>query len=366
MKTYFFLRCIVMAVICLSACTKFRGEQCFRFPVKKVDDVKALQTLTPDYVCNTMEGELYLNIVDSLYISFSRQRDNLCSIYNLNDNFKLLGVFCPRGRALEEIISLSGINDIWTDNSNLLMPLYALAESKLLILNLSESLSQHKTVYSSITRLSKEAIKPIYNCYILDPNHILAYNSNQNPVIDEMLDPPVIEIYDIHNGSLIRTIEIFNKIEGYNDPYYNSLSFVSNFTCIKPDRTKLVFAMYYHPQFNILNIETGKTLGFAISGRPAFSLKHPVGHFIAVASDNENIYALYQETNPKDNVRQNATLYIIDWDGQIKAHFNLAQYYDLLCVDGDILYLGSRISDELYKCPTRVFKASDSRYISSE
>ena len=89
MKTNFFLRCIVMAVICLSACTKFRGEQCFRFPVKKVDDVKALQTLTPDYVCNTMEGELYLNIVDSLYISFSRQRDNLCSIYNLNDNFKL-------------------------------------------------------------------------------------------------------------------------------------------------------------------------------------------------------------------------------------------------------------------------------------
>ena len=356
----------VFGVLCLTSCHELKGEHCFIFQTEFVDDIKACQTLTPNFVCHALEGQLSLNIYDSLYISFNRNKDNLCSIYNINDNFKLIDEFCPQGRAFEEIISLGGVNDIWLCDNSLLMPLYALAESKLLILDLNESIAQHRTIYSTVTRLSPAGRKPIYNCYMLGHDHILAYNSNQNPVVNEMLEPPVFEVYDIHTGDLIRTIDVFNKIDGYNDPYYNGQSFVSNFTCIKPDRTRMVFAMYYHPQFNILNIETGETMGFALKGRKAFSTKHPTGHFISVCADDESIYALYLEKTMHDSVLPPVSLYIIDWQGQIKAHFNLAQFYNLIGVDGDKLYFASRMTDELYICSIESIKKGESLFLSED
>lgn len=357
---------LILTSLCLSACGGPDGWQYFSFPIEVTADVKADKTLTPGFICHARDGQLSLNIADSLYIAFDRNKDNLCSVYNINDGFSLIAEFCPQGRALEEIISLGGVNDIWSYNDLLSLPLYVLSESKLLTFNLSESIIQHKTIYNTVTRLSPGERKPFYNCFMLDSTHIIAYNSHQNPVVDEMLEPPTFEVYDIQTGTLTRTYGILNKIEGYKDPIYNSLAFVANSACIKPDRKKLAFAMYYHPQFNILDTETGKTIGFHIKGRSAFSARHPDGHFIAISADNDCFYALYQGKSSINEVTPPVSLYVIDWDGNIKNHFKLRHSYNLLCADGNNLYLASRINDELYSCPREAIKTADSKYLSAD
>ena len=100
---------------------------------------------------------------------------------------------------------------------------------------------------------------------------------------------PFYQQRTINTNKLLKNYSIYKKsIINRDSP---------NDAC-KPDGTKVVQAMLYLPQLNILDVETGQVVGFRMKGAPDFSIFEDEKdvyniYYIGVQADDNYIYALY-------------------------------------------------------------------------
>ncbi len=76
---------------------------------------------------------------------------------------------------------------------------------------------------------------------------------------------------------------------------------------VKPDGSRIVQAMRFLPQINVLDLRTGKLFGSRLKGAPGFSLMKDVKrltetvYYTGVCADDRYIYAVFRERGIRPN-----------------------------------------------------------------
>lgn len=118
-------------------------------------------------------------------------------------------------------------------------------------------------------------------------------------------------------------------------------TFLTNVDCIKPDRSRLVFGMYFMPVFCILDIKSGEARAYRLKGHDGIDLQKPHRHFVDIQANDDCIYALYsgEEMFKEDGTDVPDQLYVMDWDGHLLCRYSMDRRFSGLSLDGKKLYL---------------------------
>lgn len=327
--------------LCLS-CAHVDERDFFRFPMTEVGiDVPRRSLLIGD---DTLSGVMASDCIvrDSIIIATSRT-GSLFSISDLNGN--LNGEYCRRGRAWNEPLSALPLAETYMRDDDLYADVYSPMDTKLFVWNISKSISEGRDIYEDIVKFESEdksVLQPWMSLYRLDGDHIIVYNSMQSGYDDGLVGIPDYQDYDLASRTLQKGYGLFNVIEKQSENQFLSSSmFLTNVDCIKPDRSLLVFGMYFMPVFCILDIESGEAHAFRLKRHSGFDLDKPHRHFVDIQADDDCIYALYsgEVLFNEEGTDVPDQLYVMDWEWRLLCRYGMDRRFSGLSLDGEKLYL---------------------------
>lgn len=330
------------------SCSTVTEQDFFTFPLTEIEKSGSLTELPVDEICKTGQN-LSGCIISYPYLITKSSGEYLFSISDLSSG-ELYGQYCRRGRAANEPLSSLPLTKIYEKDDFLYADLFSYPDNKVLKWDITASLESRKDVYGSVRMLNHEKFKsiPLISIHMLSDSTLLSYNSAQNSRTNQLEDSPCYETYSIMSGDLKGKYELFNRIHREtHDDLYTSKNFLALSDCLKPDKTKLVFAMWYMPVLNILDLQSGHVHGVLLNDCQHFTYKKRVAHFIDVQADDSFIYALYFGKERVDKSMYPELLYVFDWDGRLIREFHLSHPASALCLDDNFLYMYNLDSDLL-------------------
>lgn len=339
MKKVFAL--FVMGVMLLLACTRQPVEQAFfAFPLKTAN----IGYPEADYSC-TDELPFFMPsseclIFDTLILSNGR-KDYLFHLFSLNSG-EPVGSFCMKGRSWNEPISAIAPSEIHSKGKNHFVDVFSFMDGKLLEWNISASLREGKDIYERIVQLDSGKFMPILSLWRLDDNHVLAFNSAQDPYEDNMESLPEYVIYNLSDGSVQQEFNVFVlPVFQESNSNYTSKNIFSCVDCMKPDRKKLMFFMNTMPVYGIIDMQKRSVNCFYMADLKGFAPEEFRWHFADAVGDDDCVYVLYSGgiLYDSDGAEIPKTLFTIGWDGTVLKKYNLDRNYTNLCRDSSNLYL---------------------------
>ncbi|MDE6871817.1 MAG: TolB-like 6-bladed beta-propeller domain-containing protein [Bacteroidales bacterium] len=308
----------------LCSCNSVNESDFFAFDVDGVNDIAAEPLHLDVRECS---ADLFTAAINGRFIySYESSKEWLFTLTDI-DTDEVMYKFGCRGRGPDEFIDVFPLQDFFVESGETKTILFSYNDARLLTWNISRSLVAGNDVYENRLHLGDSTeFLPFGSLHLLDKDRLLALDTKQNPRVDEMLAPPVYAIYDLNSCNISRTYELFrNPGVQSKGRYYTSKSFLGMNDCIKPDKAKIAMSMYYFPQINILDLNTGVCKGFRIKGEKKFSSGQQICRFGPLVSDDKYIYALYcgKEVDYSDYDVSADILYIFDWDGDLIRKFRL-------------------------------------------
>lgn len=301
-------------------------------------------------------------IRDSLVISQERSSSYLFSISGLRSG-ELKMMCCRKGRAGNEPVSAIPVRDVFEEDGDMKAYVYSYKDSEIFEWNISESLSSGSDVYDRVVRISAPGqdggMLSLMSCYALDGNSVIARNSRQDPQKEEFLDVPVYETYSLTDG--MRT-DVYDSMFSYSEVPVENESFrpkyyLSGSDCISPDRSRIAYVMGYMPYLVTLDLGSGESVAFRLTGEPAFDPSEERWCFTSVQADDTRIYALYYGGNidDKDFDACPDKLYVFDWNGRLLKEIRLDRHFTDLSLDvaNSMLYLTHRMRSGIYGIDTK-------------
>ena len=314
----------------------------FKFPVSDIGTDVPHRNL--DVGNDTLAGIMASDCIvrDTVIIALSRT-EYLFSISGLDG--ELSGGYCRRGRAWNEPLSGLPLSETYFMDGDLCADVYSFMDMKLFVWNITRSISEGRDIYEDIIQFKDEdeaRLKPWMSLYRLDEDRIIVYNSMQSGYGDGLVGVPDYQIYDLDTGTLQREYDLFNVVEkDPEDPVLSPSVFLTNVDCIKPDRSRIAFGMYFMPVFCILDIESGEAEGYRLKGHGGLDLQEAHRHFVDIQADDEYIYALYSGEVMFNDEGTDVPdmLYVMDWDGNLLCRYDMSRRFSGLSLDGHKLYL---------------------------
>lgn len=304
------------------SCSKINSSDFFNFTIIGIPDKEIDNQLDPKLV-GTVDDNLDMCILyDEILISANLNNNYLFSISSLGNNSSV-EYFCPKGRGANELITTMPISEILSDGNNISAYLFSPIGRKLAKWEISSSIVEGRTIYSDVIALgnSRDYILPLKSIFQLHDNNVIAYNTGQ---VGERYMTPSYEIYSCATGKLVKSLNLFNKIEvNTNDELYTHRIYLSLSDCIHPNRDKLAFGMFFMPILNILDLKDYSVKGVQIQGFPDFTPNKKITHFIDIDSDENFIYAIYSGEQMVTKDAYPKYLYVFDWEGSIKYKYEL-------------------------------------------
>lgn len=338
-----FLPLITLGVFMTVSCSQVDERDFFRFRMSETGTGCLVRQLS-------LKGSMLPDIAspdcmikDSLVINSGNSSEYLFHISGIDGD--LVGSFCRRGRAGNEPLSGLPLSETYFMDGDLCADVYSFMDMKLFVWNITRSISEGRDIYEDIIQFKDEdeaRLKPWMSLYRLDENRIIVYNSMQSGYSDTYVDTPSYQIYDLSEGRLSRQYDLFNIVDlDPKNPMLTANAFLSSEDCIKPDRSKIAFAMSLMPVYCILDLSTGKAAGYRIKGLPGMRTDEYRWHFADIQADDDYIYALYsgevmfndEGTDVPD------VLYVMDWDGNLLCRYDMSRRFSGLSLDGHKLYL---------------------------
>ena len=339
-------RVLVLGLLSVFSCNRVDEQDFFRFSLFDVDPPVEVVPLEIDHVVNTGA-----NLVDCAisypYVISVGSSDCLFSITDISSG-TYLGEWCKSGRGPKDPLYVLPLTEVYYRGDDMLADLFSYHEGKLLVWNISESLRSKSDVYDSVIDVEyQETFVPFRSVHRLSDSLVLVNDTRQLPEVNEMIAAPSYDLYNTLSGRYVCGYDLFNMIvKKTSDPRFTSKSFLSVSDCMKPDKSKIVFAMKYMPVINILDLETGQTKGIRLNGARGFTTKELVCHFVGISADDDYIYALYYGKERVDDSYPEI-LNVFDWEGNWVSIKKLNHHASALQVSGDSLYLYNFNSDAL-------------------
>ena len=243
-----FMRRIFAFVICisiLSACGQ-NTDNVFDAPVKR-GSAKIINTLDGEIV-NIVEDKpnviTDIFVVDSVLLLKGKKQDSpyMIYVYSLQDN-SYLGNYVAKGRGPNELLSPQ-FNGFVKKNDQLYLFDLNLCASYLF--DYRKSVETNNTVLSKLVKLPARTLY----AYPMDKGHI-AIVPEEDDYVCEILD---------ENGKQIKKFSLYPHVSGMQ--YFDRLSSACE---MNKKKNKLAMAMCMLPQMNILDVETGNKVTYAVT-----------------------------------------------------------------------------------------------------
>lgn len=341
----------------------FNGEICI---VNNSVSAKTVQC-TALSIDGVYSGPVF--VYDSLlfYYPMNRTSSSFYEIYNLKD-LTLMGRFCNKGGGPDELLAATTITHFYKEDGDLKVLLYGGNEKKIREWNVSKSLSEgktifdrdctfgwdvdgHVTVYNNLFRLNKDTV------FVVTPSVPITLDQ-------ELISLPVYEKRSVETNKKVQSYPIFKKYPENNNVNVNSLynilspeRFLTSFYCIKPDLTKVVQALMFMPQINILDLESGLVKGYRTNAAVDFSIfKRNIEKvdycYTSVAANDEFIYALYwgEKITDDEEEKNPCVVHVFNWNGNLVNKIDLGVYINQITLDetNNLLYGREYNSDYVY------------------
>ena len=274
----------------------------------------------------------YFGVCDSLVMFYSPMRNDFAyEVYNVNTG-KKVGNFCPLGHGSDEFVSISPITHIFKEGNDTKTILFMPNESKLIKWNITQSAIHKKTCYEDIAvhTWRKESPVAYSKVFKVGSDSILTYFSSVHISGKDTVTQQKYTIRTFSDNKKLDEFSTFSAAENREGTKILPENFFSQLSCIKPDGSKLVEALVFLPQINIVDINTKGVTGFLMTGYDDYTLfdsdmSDARLYYIDVQATNDYIFALWNGNSYfDDNAHcESDILHVYDWDGNMKKVIKL-------------------------------------------
>lgn len=120
--------------------------------------------------------------------------------------------------------------------------------------------------------------------FLLNENTLIA-ELQSFPLSDEEATLPIYQKRTFDTNKLLESYSSYKKSIKNSEASILPESFFYSNDAFKPDRTKVVQAMVNLPQLNILDVETGQTVGYRMKGGPDFTIFEGTGEIKSIIQE---------------------------------------------------------------------------------
>lgn len=276
-----------------------------------------------------LEGTYYgiPAVYDSLILFHNpKLKTQAFNINNIN-TLKEVGTFCEKGNGPSESVAFSPIYYIFKEGDELKTHLFAPNERKLFQWNITKSIQRQHTYYDTIIPFSfreKKSNAYFQQIFRITSDTVIAKVGVQ-AIGEDDATLPFYQKLNIQTGQSTQEYRPFKKTIINEEATIIPEVFYYTYSAIKPDKSKLVEAMRNLPQINIIDLETGETIGFRTKNEDDFSIfkkknKNLKIHFCNLTADNNYIYAVYcgKERQKQGEDFKINTINVFNWEGELK------------------------------------------------
>jgi len=158
-------------------------------------------------------------------------------------------------------------------------------KKKMFIWNITQSVKQGTTVIDTIISYASEKDNKStpYGSFFFQKDNTLLAKVQSVPLGNGDATLPFYQQRTIDTNKLLKNYSIYKQSVKDRDSPTTAQTFSSSNDACKLDGTKVVQAMLYLPQLNILDVETGQVVGFRMKGPLIFlSLKMRKMYIISI------------------------------------------------------------------------------------
>lgn len=270
-------------------------------------------------------GDVYVH--DSIMVFYNTKLGNkFFNVFNV-DTGEELGRFCEKGNGPNEAVAYGTMYNFFKEECKLKTLLYAPFNNKISIWNITQSLEHKQTIITDIPYSWRKENNNIFysNIYYLNEDALVAKNQAQN-IGEDNITLPYYQKRSISTNQQIKKYDIYKKTIKNDDAYILPETFFYSNDAIKPDGSKVAMAMRNLPQINVIDLNTGEICGYRLKGGKGFSVFKEDGnlkiHYQWIHADDKYIYATYlgkyRNSNPRTEDERSQTIYVFDWEGNLK------------------------------------------------
>lgn len=338
---YLYLFLISFIIIIVSCQRKINDNDYFNGEIYDIPDKINVTDLYPNKI--HLDGNYYgyIDIYDSIILFLNPKLNNsFYEIYNIN-NGNFLGNYIVKGKGPNEYNGAGEIFQLYIENEELKTLLFAYNNNKLLIWNITKSIDSKTTVYDSIAPFidRKENLASYRNVSILNKNELIAYlPPTSTSISGRTTTLPYYQRRKLYTDETVEQYTLYKEsIEAPETEF-----FLAAESILKPDGTKMVQAMRYLCQINILDIKSGEFTGYRIENTPDFSVffkerksihRELPMYYIDIQATDDYIFALYAGGKP--NLEELPTMvHVYNWDGNLVHKIRLkGEFVANFCFD---------------------------------
>lgn len=319
-------------------------------------------TLTDDTIsvrADSVPIELYRSfcfaVHDSLFFSYVTTRNENCLFKVFHaETGELLGSCFPYGHGSGEYLAVSPIMQLYEDEGQLKSLIYAPNENKLMKWNVTKSVRTGKTVCDEVI----DGIDGRFSRFFYLGNEtILTYIASVHISADDRITQSKWQVRTYPANELVKEFAEYQSINNKKSKIILE-NFFYVFSGMKPDMKRMVEAMLYLPQINIMNTDKAESKGYLMKGSDGYSIFHSdmaeaKEYYWGVQADDKNIFALwFGKKNTEENYVSGADeLHVFDWNGNMVKRVKLSSpvHYMSLDTSKGIIYGWNQGKDKVYR-----------------
>ncbi len=361
-KSIFYFAQMLSLYICICAgCHKNNDNTYFNGEIRYIeDDINNFESVRLKPVSLNGANYGWMAVYDSLMFFMNpKLSDRFFNVFNV-DTGEEIGTFCNKGGGPDEVFSIGPIFQLFTEENDLKTLLFAPNEEKLLIWNITQSIRQGKTVLDKIIPYAwrTENEGACYNeMFLLDKNTLIA-KVDAFPINDEEATLPFCQKRTVDTNKCLQSYSIYKQAIKNDKASIISEAFFSSHDAVKPDGTKIVQAMIHLPQLNIIDVQTGKVVGYRLKENVDFTIfegkKEIKDYCVRLQVDDNYIYVMYWGKVPwkRNEIPFINTVYVFDWNGKIirKMVTDRAVYGMWIDTVRNRLYTTEPTTDNVFYC----------------
>lgn len=346
---------VVLVFTCIS-CHKNDDSAYFNGDIMRISNSQI-------HECDVKLKEVLLNganygwiaVYDSLIFFMNpKLSDSFYNVFNVNTGEEL-GIFCGKGGGPDEVAALGPIFQFFKEGDDLKTLLFAPNEERLLIWNISQSLKQGKTIMDRTIPYTwrTENQGACYHEMFLQDKDILFTKVSAFPIGNDDATLPVWQKRTVNTNKCLSTYSIYKQTIRNDKSSIIPEAFYYSNDAFKPDGTKIVQVMTHFPQLNIIDVQTGRVVGYRMDDNVDFTIFEGQGdikgYFGEVKVDDNYIYASYWGEISWGNI---STIYVFNWEGEVVCKINTDHAVNRLWIDSirNRLYAIDPTTDDVFYC----------------
>jgi hypothetical protein len=314
---------LLLFSLLLASC---RGGSPFTAEVKIIEEPKEMRNLTMEKVESDYLYSPFFSVWDSILISSTPGVTD----YNFHvadiKNHKELGSFMHRGEGPAEYLGLTPISSIAKKNDELVALTYDPFKKQLLEWNISKSLElgRDSVAFLGYYKNSNEYDLTYAKIYRLGDSKYLGHTPGMS-FIDTDAEPLMPTYWFLKGPDNAPTHGISILKESVSNPDV----FSSPGVCISPDKSKIVDAMCWFAQINVIDLEKNSVNSYRIAGTPNESgqVDSEISnyYFQDVVCNDNSIFAMFlgEPVSSLKDLGGYPCLYQFDWNGKIERKYQL-------------------------------------------